>query len=147
MKTNCQYGATIIELLLVIAIIAIIGASSGPVYSNFFARNYLHEKTSEIIYVLRTAQTNAISGKGDSKWGISISSSKITLFKGNTYLTRDTIFDQTFNIPQSLTITPAEIRFDKVTGNPDSTASITLTSNANQTRTVSINQTGAVNVQ
>lgn len=140
-------GITIIELLIVIAIIAIIGASTTPMLSNFLVRNFLRNKTNELTASLRTAQINSISGKEDSQWGVNISSSDITLFKGSSFASRDPDFDQPFSIPASINITNDEIMFDRLTGNPDSTATLSVSSNAGESNTVSVNEVGTVNVQ
>lgn len=91
-------GFTLVELLLVIAIVAFVGATSIPVGSAFLVRNQLKNKTNEIVSSMRTAQLESISGKEDSQWGVSIDASEIILFKGSSYIARDSDFDQIFSI-------------------------------------------------
>ena len=145
-KFQHSRGVTLVELLIVIALIAIIGASTTPVLSNFLARNYLRNKTNELVASLRTAQINTISGKEDSQWGVNTSTSEITLFKGSSFAGRDTNFDQSFSIPATITITTDEIVFDRLTGDPDAVATLTITSNAGDSNTVTVNEVGTVNV-
>lgn len=139
-------GFTLIELLLVISIIAIVGATTIPAGSAFLVRNNLKNKTNEVVSSLRIAQLNAISGKEDSQWGVNISSSQITLFKGSTYTIRDSSFDQSYSIPGSISITQVERVFDKLTGNPNSTVTITVSSNAGDSNTVTLNEVGTVDI-
>ena len=146
-KNDNQKGVTFVELLIVIALIAIIGASTTPVLSNFLARNYLRNKTNELVASLRTAQINTIAGKEGSKWGVNTSSSNIIMFKGNSFAARDTNFDQSFSVPATITITTDEIVFDRLTGDPDAVATLTVTSNAGDSNTVTVNEVGTVNVQ
>lgn len=141
-----RQGVSIIELLLTISLVAIIGASATPVYTNFLARNYLENKTNEVISSLQTAKTNSISGKEDSSWGVYLTS-EITLFKGSTYATRDAAFDQTYPIPISITVSGiSEIVFGQPVGDPNLTGTITIANNQNESNTLTINQFGTINV-
>lgn len=139
-------GVSIIELLLVIAIIAVIGATTIPAGAGFLVRNHLKNKTNEVVSTLRAAQINTLSGKEDSQWGVQISSNQIIMFKGASYSTPGTTFDQEYNIPASISITQTEIVFDKLTGNPDTTATITVSSNVGASNTVTVNEVGVVDV-
>lgn len=141
-----QKGITLIEILLVIAITAIIGATTIPVASGFLVRTYLKDKTNEIAVSLKIAQINSMSGKGGSVWGVKTDSSFIYLFKGSSFSAREVAFDQKYRIPASISITPVEITFNNLTGNPSSTAGITISSNAGDTKTVILNQVGMVEV-
>ncbi len=135
-------GVTLIELLLVIAIIALLGATTIPVGSGFLIRNQFHNKQNELISSLRTAQLNSLSGKGNRQWGVDISASTIKM-----YAVGDANFDQSFNIPGSISITQDTIIFQKLTGNPDATATLTVSSNGGDSKTITVNQLGVVNVQ
>jgi len=134
-------GITLIELLVVIAIIAILGATTIPVGSGFLIRNNFANKQNELISSLRTAQLNSIYGKENRQWGVEISSSTIKM-----YAVGDSSFDQSFNIPSSLSITTDTIVFDLLTGNPDATANLTISSSGGDSRSISVNQLGVVNV-
>jgi len=133
-------GITLIELLLVIAIIAIIGVVTTPLASGFLIRNYLRNTTNEIDSALKTAQNNSLSGKQDSQWGVEISASTIKM-----YALGNSAFNQIYNIPFSISVTQDTIVFDQLTGNPDATAEINVSSNAD-TNTINVNQVGAINV-
>lgn len=140
-------GFTIIELLMVIAIVAILGATIIPLSANFLVRSNLENKTNEVVSHLRTAQINTLAGKEDSQWGVNITSTQIILFKGSSYAARDSTFDQIFSIPGSVTITQDEIVFSKLTGNPDATASLTVIAGGAGSKTVTVNEVGTVDVE
>lgn len=139
---NNQEGVSLIELILVIAIIALIGATSIPAGSAFLVRNQLRNKTYELVSTLRTAQINSLNGKEARQWGVEISASAIKL-----YAVDNSAFDQTYLIPGSISITSDTIVFDKLTGNPDSPASLTVSSNVGDSYQVSVNEVGTVNVE
>ena len=139
-------GYTIIEILLVVAIIAIIGATSISMGTGFLTRNNLKNKTNELVSSLAVARISSISGKEDSPWGVNINSSSITLFAGTSYATRDSAFDQNFSIPSSIDISVVEIVFNKLTGNPNSTANIVISGSGVDANTVIVNEVGSVDV-
>ena len=139
-------GMTLIELLLVIAIIAVLGVSTMSIGQKFLVDNYLQNKTNELVATLRTAQLNAMSGKENSQWGVTVTNGQIILFKGSSYAGRDTDFDTSFKIPASIGITNDEIVFALVTGEPNKTANYNLSTNSGSGQTVSINQLGIIDV-
>ncbi|OGI26088.1 MAG: hypothetical protein A3J76_04010 [Candidatus Moranbacteria bacterium RBG_13_45_13] len=141
---NAQ-GFTLLEVLLSVAAIAIIAGISIPIYQSFQVRNDLDIAAVEIAQTLRRAQVLAQAVDGDTSWGAYIQLGNITLFKGTSYVARDTNFDEVFDAPTSITPSGvSEIVFTKFTGLPQTTGTITLTSNANETRNITINAKGMV---
>lgn len=135
-----------IEMLLVIAAITIIAGIGVPVYQSFQVRNDLDIATVSTVQTLRRAQVLAEAVDGDTSWGTYITSGSLTLFKGTSYATRDSTFDELFDVPTS--ITPSgigEIVFTKFTGLPTTIGTITFTSNTNEIRTITINAKGMLN--
>lgn len=146
LNLTSNQGITFIEVLIVVTITAIIGASAISLSSNFLNSNNFKNKTNEIVSLLRFAQINSMAGKEDSSWGVKISENKITLYKGNSFETRESPFDSTYDIPQTVSITQGDYVFEKLTGNPDSTATITVQSNAGDSANISVNEIGIVDV-
>lgn len=144
-KLQARQGFTLIELLLSVSVIMIIAGMSVPIYQLFQVRNDLDIATATIVQSTRRAQALSQAVDGDISWGINIQSGSITLFKGESYAARDTTFDEIFEVPTSITPSGiAEVVFTKFTGLPQTTGTITLTSNANETRTLVINQKGMI---
>lgn len=142
MKTQ---GFTLLEVLLSVAMIAIIATFSSPLYVNLMVRNDLDIATTTTAQSLRRASILALGSDGDSRWGIRMVSGQIVIFKGSSYATRDTTYDEVYAISPAITLGgTSEIVFEEVTGFPLGTGSITLTANAD-TKTVTINSKGMVN--
>lgn len=139
-------GVTLIELLLVVAITVVVGVAVAPLGAGFLVRNQLENKTNEIVSSLRTAQLNSISGKEQSAWGMAVTANNIIMFRGSTYTSPGTAFDQSFTIPRSMTITPIQVVFDPLTGNPNTPTTILLSSNTGDSSRVEVNQVGTVDV-
>lgn len=137
-------GFTLLEVLLVIATITILAGFSLPISAQLQIKNDLDIATSTVVQSLRRAEILSQAVDGDIGWGVHIGSGNITLFKGNTYATRDTNFDETTTLQP--TITPsgiAEIDFAKFTGLPGATGTITLKTSSD-TKNITINEKGAV---
>ena len=67
-KYNINKGFTLLEVLVVLAIFAILFAVSDGVYINFKRANNLSITTNTIVEAVRYASSNASSNRGDSKW-------------------------------------------------------------------------------
>lgn len=141
-KLNNILGFTLIELLIVIAITAILGAITIPIGSSFLVRTHHSNKTNELVSALSTAQMNSVNGKDDSLWGVEVTANQIRMYAVNG----NSAFDQTYQIPSSITINQDTVVFDKLTGNPDSVANFAITTNTGDTNTVSVNEVGAINI-
>ena len=138
-------GFTLIEVLLSVAIISMMVGLSLPLFQSFQNRNEVDLAGQNLASALRRAQVYARGGNGDSQWGVEIQSSSITLFKGATFATRDTAYDETHAIPPTISVSgDGEVIFAKLTGLPDAAGSTTFTSVSTDTRTVSINAKGMV---
>jgi len=141
-----QKGFTLIEILLSVAIITLLVGLSLPVYESFVRRNDLDLTTQNIVSTLRRAQVYARSGDQDSDWGVRVDPSSLTLFKGATYSTRNTAFDEVVPIPASMSASGiTDMVFAELSGAPSTTGSYTLTSTTNDVRTVTVNAKGMVN--
>lgn len=144
-RLNVQKGFTLLEVMLSIAAIMIIVGISIPIYQLFQVRNDLDIATVEIAQSARRAQALSQAVDGDISWGIKIQSGSIVVFKGASYAVRDTTFDEVFEVPASITPSGiSEVVFAKFTGLPETTGTITLTSNTNETRNIIINQKGMI---
>ena len=111
-------GFTLIEVLLSISILSIIAGLSIPVYQSFLARNDLSNSAESTASALRRANNYARGVKDDSTWGVKVQSSAITLFKGASFASRDTTYDESVSMPGITAAGMDEILFTKLTGVP-----------------------------
>ncbi|MBT4277760.1 prepilin-type N-terminal cleavage/methylation domain-containing protein [Candidatus Falkowbacteria bacterium] len=138
-------GFTLLEILLVVAIIVIIAGFSMPVLQSFQNRNDLDIATNIFVQSLRRSQVLSRSAEEDSSWGTYIQAGNITIFQGSTYAGRDSDFDEVFEISSSINLSgDQEIIFGKVTGTISSSKSTILTSLNNDSRTIDINVKGMI---
>lgn len=143
--SNVTQGFTLLEVLLSVAVIALIAGIGIPVYQSFQNRNDLDIAAITFAQTLRRAQTLAEAVDGDTSWGVFAQSGTITLFKGASYASRDTQFDEVFTMPSTIAVSGTqEYVFAKFTGLPGAAGSLTLTSINNETRTITTNAKGMV---
>lgn len=81
---------TLIELLLVIAVLGILSGIAFNTYSNFQWNVKIDEEANKIKYILRQAQAKAISGENGASWGVRFfhptsGDQYYELFWGNSY--------------------------------------------------------------
>lgn len=133
-------GLTLIELILVIAIILTISTFSGVFYSRFLTQNAVANTVDQLTGSLRKAQVYSMTGKGGGNWGVKYAPGTITLFKVGS-----AAFDETFSVNSNISVSGfTQITFSQVTGLPDSAPTITISGN-NNSKTVSVNSQGVVN--
>ena len=133
------------EMLLSVAIISILAGMGMPIYESFVRRNDLDLTAQTVAETLRRAETYARSGNNDSGWSVEVQSNAVTLFKGASYASRNTNYDETFSVPGSITPSGlSELQFAKLTAKPNTSGNIVLSSTTGDTRTITINDKGTV---
>lgn len=153
-----QRGVSLIELLLVIAILALMG---GVVSTFLFGQKLsteLEEEAKKIVGVLRLTQNRAITGEQGSAWGVHFDNAGADpfydMFLGTSYAaatTTERFFLSSgvlYNLPTSGTSTDAI--FNKRTGSllSNATTTVTIRTNVqNQTKSVIVAPNGRVTVQ
>lgn len=139
-------GYTMVEILLVLAAITILAGMSLPIYQSFQVKNYLDVGVNDAALALRRAQLLSQGVEGDSNWGVKVETGQIVMFKGISFSSRDPSYDETFELPQSITPSgDTEFVFNKVSGEPQSTGSLNLTSANGDEKILTINAKGMVN--
>jgi len=140
-------GLTLIELMIVVALIVMFSVLALPMGFNFFQESTLKDQARNIENSLRKAQALAITGRGDSNVGVKIEQNECIIFEGELYNNRRVASD--IDVPFSVTISVSgadEIVFQKSTGLlafPLGEASITVTL-GNNSKEITINSQGKI---
>lgn len=136
-----KVGFTLIEILVVVAILGVLGALSYPFYSRLIMQNTVSDAANNLAGSLRKAQSYAMASKDGSNWGVKYLGTNIILLREST----STNFD-TYNILPGIQIAgPDHIIFSKSTGLPSVTGTFTI-SGGNNTVSVSLNSEGVASV-
>ncbi len=141
---------TTVELLIVIALITIIGATSIPFLSRYLTQNNTNDTYNRLLAEFRKAQTYSMSGKQNGPWGVYYGTvgltKKVILYQGTSYATHNAAYDEIYTVSPNVTVSGfSDINFAQVSGKPNTSATITITGTSNTARSIQINDQGIVN--
>jgi len=145
-------GFTLLEIIIAIAIMALILATVIPSLMTFRRSSILNTETQELITLANRARLLAVSSKNDQQFGVHFESGKAVLFVGATYTAgvptnEEHIFDQSVTASTVLSGGGSEVLFAKVTGEASRVATTTLLINGTtSSTTVLILKTGVVTI-
>ena len=97
-------GFSLMELTLVLALFLLLLGGAMASLSAFYANSQQGSYSADVVQSLRRAQANSLSRYQNSPWGVNLDTAgnQFILFKGTTYATRDTSFDEITKFPSSL---------------------------------------------
>ena len=125
---KAQAGFTLVEIIVVAALIAIIASVIMYGFSNYAGFQQYNSAVSDVSFLLKQSNMRARSAEGDSSYGVKFTSNSLTQFVGDAYSAADpdnetTTYELiTFNL--ELTGGTDEIIFNKLTGLPSATGTI-----------------------
>lgn len=142
-------GFTLIEILIVLAIIGLLITVVALPLNQFRNNQTLQNSTNSTIAVLNDARAKTLAGLDDSNYSIAIFSDKLVLFKGQTYSATDStnenyFFDPGITASWSLIGGSNVISFDRLEGSTSQPGTITIQLSSGPTRVVTISSTGTV---
>lgn len=136
-------GITYTELILVVAMIALISPVVLPFSINFIRKMNLYSTRDKITSTLRKAQLYAMDDNDNQIWGVCLHNSNIRFYSGTC---NSPVKKEDYTVPSSVEITGlTDFTFSKYLGEPNSTINIQLSSGINQIN-VSVNEVGGLNV-
>jgi prepilin-type N-terminal cleavage/methylation domain-containing protein len=146
-------GFTLLEILIVVAITASLALLAAPFFSGRVLVNVIDGTARKTADVLYEAQTSAMAGRNNVRYGVHFTTTTATLFEGASYSGADPN-NVVYTFPgavtaSAITITGggADIVFSSHKGIPVQTGTVTFTDTAGNTKTVSINAAGMIHVQ
>jgi Tfp pilus assembly protein FimT len=146
-------GITVIEILFTVAILAVLSQISISVFSGLANSQALDRDVTIVANYIDKARTMSINSVNSLVHGIKFESSKITLFQSSTFSLANTV--DVYDIPAQTTISNISLTgantslyFNKLTGVPSATGTITLTdSQGERSKSIIIYGTGVVDIQ
>lgn len=144
-----KYGFSMVEILLVISIFVLLSAVSLPFYNNLHIDLLIKKTGIDITQSLRLAKVRSESWLNNSAHGVYFSTSTITVYQGDSYALRDSVYDEEFLVtnPLSLSydIVSRDINFSKGLGSPSATGTIQILNSTTSTiKTITINDLGII---
>lgn len=166
MAKENKTGFTLIEIIIVIAILGSLSAVIVSGFISFNKNSILNNSSEEFISALKLAQSKSMSSEDYSSYGVYINPVDLTqyiLFKGSSYAGRVPSFDQVYSLENNVEFNSVilykggvgfpenasnEIVFDRLTGFPKQWGSITVRNKADieSKKTILVTSSGEVNV-
>jgi len=144
-KRKISAGFTLIEVLLVIAIVLTVGFLSGAFPTRMIRQSAVTDAAEELKGALYKAQVYSLSGKQNSSWGVHFSHSNMTLFKGDSYASRDASSDENTSINENISVSGfSEAVFARPEGKPQAPISQITLSWSGETENISLNEEGII---
>jgi len=133
-------GFTLVEVLLVVGLVSILGATASPFLSRFVLQVNFDAAVDKIISSIRKSQEYAMDGRSGATWGVCVAGSQIRLFSGSC---ASPTTSENFAFPGTVSISGlGPITFNK-RGEPSATTAITV-STALETKTLRLNNAGGL---
>lgn len=139
-------GFTLFEMILVVALMAMITSFAPPIFMQLRDRTGFDMAIDTYVSSLHRAQNLSESVKDDSSWGVKVAKDNVTIFKGNSYNSREEEFDEVspfyfsnFDISNN-----TEFIFKKMYGVPILFGTTTFSNQFGDIKTVSVNSVGLI---
>lgn len=137
-------GFTVVEILVVLGIISLLVALIISAYPRLRSTESLRGATEQFADALRRAQVKSQGVVNDSQWGVYVTTTGATVFRGTSYASRTASFDETFPFPVSVTVTgTTEYVYTKFEGAVQTTGTTTLTY-MGSSKIIGINERGTL---
>lgn len=154
MKLKLNSGFTLVELFISLAIIAVLSIVVSTMFIDFRKNQALDKDTDTIVETLRQARNQTLSSKNASAYGVHITSTKVILFTGTSYVF-GAATNSEFNLNSTdsiLTISlnggGSDVIFNRLTGETSQNGTIVVNSvGLSRSKTVTIYKTGLVEFQ
>lgn len=125
-------GFSLLELVIVIAILGILIAIIIPSFLKFRQSSILNSETQELVTIINRARLLSVSSKNDKQFGVHFEAGQVVLFQGTTYSAGMTTNEpHVFNSNLTLSTIAVngggtDVLFQKVTGATSQNATTTL---------------------
>jgi len=137
-------GFTLIEVIIAIGIFGILLSAAAPFTARVYRGFLVTSEARTFVYVLRRAETRAMSNIGGQAHGVSWQLPDFVLFRGGSYASRDADFDETYDVDGSVAVSGAfDVVFAAGSGLPSATGTWVF-SDAVTSSSVVLNAVGAV---
>ena len=144
-RNNDERGFTLVEIILVVALIAVLGGMFVLIDPSFIVRNDVEVSGAVVTESLRRARTLSGAVSEDSRWGVHVGEKAVIVFKGDTFSGRNESFDEETAVPSAVSFEGLEeVVFEKVTGYPVEPGDITVSAEGDHSIVIEINERGAV---
>ncbi|MCC7436639.1 prepilin-type N-terminal cleavage/methylation domain-containing protein [Candidatus Nomurabacteria bacterium] len=147
---NFKKGLSLIEIIMVVAVLGIILTISVPGFVNFRKNQSIQNTTNSVVSLLEEARARTLASYNNTFYSVRIESNRAILFTGGTYSssspTNKTVPFESPVVLQSISLSGggSEIKFDRIKGTTSQYGTIVLQIPSGTSRTITINSGGVI---
>ncbi len=147
---SLQKGLSLIELIMIVAVVAVIVTTTAPALISFRKNQSLQNTTNTIVSVLQEARSKTLASYDNTFYSVYFDSSSATLFTGDTYsvgdATNKVVSYGTPVVLQSITLTGGEstISFDRLKGTTSQNGTIVVGIPGGVAKTITVSSSGTI---
>ncbi len=138
------------EIMVVIGILATISFIVFAFFNNYRKVQGIRQDGELIESLLYNARNDTLSSKSAYEYGVHFASSSVVVFQGNTYVSA-TSTNKTFSLTSGVVVSGlslgagvVDIVFNKLSGEPSRSGTITLTSTSGGVKVITVYPTGLI---
>ena len=151
-KYQNKKGVTLIEIITVVAILGILAGISVNVFRSVSNAKTLDKEAEIILSYINRTRTNAINSLNLEAHGVSFASSSVTIYYGTNATTAASSSVYTLGAGHtissvSLSNHATNFYFNKLSGEPSATGTITIENSSHETKTITVYGTGLCEVE
>lgn len=151
-----EQGFTLFEVIIVLAIFAVLSAVVVGSFVVLQKRSGVDSSAQEFVNALKLAQSKTLASEQSKAYGVyintSVSPHRYIIFRGATYASRETAFDQEYQLPSSIEFFGIslgggnEIVFERLTGfsAQSGNVSVRFKTDTSQSKTIYIANNGTI---
>ena len=144
-------GFTLVEMILVVALIGIVAGLSVPFLQSFGVSSNLYTHSDTILKTLRKARQQSIVGQNLASWGVYFDTSvnDLIFYQGDSYASRDTSFDLVVDFSEATSFTTDfsdDINFSIFSGLP-SVSGVIIMASTYGSEIISISSEGLIQLE
>ena len=148
-------GFTIIETILMVALLAIIVGLASPSFWNFLNKYQVDAMREDLVQLIRLAQSKSMQSEQGSAYSIHFTTGpggSFILYRGTDFASRNTDYDEVHALPSALslssTLPDADLSFTKTEGATTDTGTLTIAwPVGNLSKTIEVNEVGTIDRQ
>lgn len=150
MLTHRKLGFTFVEILIVLAIIALIATISAVAFKNMYDASALRAAGNEVYEALIDSRTKTLASNGATVYGVHVSSTTVERFTGDTYVSGDAenevyVFEGGVTAAGTLVTSGTNVIFARLTGEPSATGTIAVRKqDGTGTTTITVHGSGLI---